>query len=260
MLACLPSPTLPWLDGRETRPIATQIAAETARRIATGAIEPGALLREVDLAAEHGASRTPAREAMLQLEAWRLVRLLPKKGALVSTPTAREREELLSVRAMLEEHAVSRIAPDETRRSSLVAALAPVPAARCAMTCGSPRCGIPSSRGSCCRPRRGCSPPPGVAYAILPATVEAQIGDSATIYATGLTVLTLGIGAIAQGTVGLIDRLTRGRALVVGLSGMSAGMILAAVAWGLRRPRPTPTADAVEDELVDPEVASVAAS
>ena len=56
----------------------------------------------------------------------------------------------------------------------------------------------------------------GVAYAILPATVEEQLGDAATIYATGLTVLTLGIGAVAQGAVGLIDRLTRGRALVVG--------------------------------------------
>src|SRR5699024_1397977 len=41
----------------------------------------------------------------------------------------------------------------------------------------------------------------GVAYAILPKTVEAQVGDAATIYATGLTVLTLGIGALAQGTV-----------------------------------------------------------
>ena len=76
----------------------------------------------------------------------------------------------------------------------------------------------------------------GVAYAILPATVEQQIGDAATIYATGLTVLTLGIGAIAQGTVGLIDRLTRGRALVVGMAGMSAGMILAAIAADLRHP------------------------
>ncbi len=76
----------------------------------------------------------------------------------------------------------------------------------------------------------------GVAYAILPATVEEQIGDAATIYATGLTVLTLGIGALAQGMVGLIDRLTRGRALVVGMAGMSAGMILAAVAADLRHP------------------------
>ena len=124
------SPTLPWLDDRENRPIATQIAASTARQIAEGAIEPGELLREVELAAEHGASRTPAREAMLQLETWGLVRLLPKKGALVTTPTEREREELLSVRAMLEGHAVSRIAPDETRRASLLAALAPVLAAQ----------------------------------------------------------------------------------------------------------------------------------
>ena len=76
----------------------------------------------------------------------------------------------------------------------------------------------------------------GVAYAILPATVEEQLGDAATIYATGLTVLTLGIGAVAQGAVGLIDRLTRGRALVVGMAGMSAGMILAAVAADLRHP------------------------
>ena len=120
------SPTLPWLDDRENRPIATQIAAATARRISEGAIEPGALLRAVDVAVEHGASRTPAREG--------LVRLLPKKGAQVTTPTAREREELLSVRAMLEGHAVSRIAPDETRRTSLVEALAPVLTAQEAAT------------------------------------------------------------------------------------------------------------------------------
>ena len=74
------SPTLPWLDTSENLPIAAQIAARTARRITEGAIEPGELLREVDLAAEHGASRTPAREAMLQLETWGLVRLLPKIG------------------------------------------------------------------------------------------------------------------------------------------------------------------------------------
>nr|WP_281065061.1 MFS transporter [Brachybacterium sacelli] len=76
----------------------------------------------------------------------------------------------------------------------------------------------------------------GVAYAILPSTVEDRIGSAATIYATGLTVLTLGIGALAQGTVGLLNRLTRGRALLVGMSGMTAGMILAAVASDLGSP------------------------
>ena len=76
----------------------------------------------------------------------------------------------------------------------------------------------------------------GVAYAILPSTVEDRIGDSATIYATALTVLTLGVGALAQGTVGLLNRLTRGRALLVGMSGMTVGMILAAVASDLHSP------------------------
>src|SRR5699024_12605542 len=100
-----------------------------AERVAEGGIAPRGLLGEADLAAEHGASRTPAREAMLQLETWGLGRLIPKKGALVTTPTAREREELLSVRAMLEGHAVSRIVPVEPRREALLAALAAVVAA-----------------------------------------------------------------------------------------------------------------------------------
>src|SRR5699024_12660440 len=47
ILVRMPSPTLFWLDDRENRPIATQIAAATAQRIADGGIEPGALLREV---------------------------------------------------------------------------------------------------------------------------------------------------------------------------------------------------------------------
>ncbi|MGO1283676.1 MAG: MFS transporter [Brachybacterium sp.] len=76
----------------------------------------------------------------------------------------------------------------------------------------------------------------GVAYAILPKTVEAQTGEAATIYATGLTVLTLGVGALAQGAVGFLDRLTRGRALVVGMAGMCAGMGLSVLAAHLRDP------------------------
>jgi DNA-binding GntR family transcriptional regulator len=63
---------------------------------------------------------------MLQLESWGLVRLIPKKGALVTMPTTRERDELLSVRAMLEGHAVARIVPDQGRREGLLEALDPV--------------------------------------------------------------------------------------------------------------------------------------
>ncbi|WP_423464167.1 MFS transporter [Promicromonospora sp. MS192] len=70
----------------------------------------------------------------------------------------------------------------------------------------------------------------GVAYAIMPAVVEHRLGPWATLYATGLTVVTLGTGAVTQTTVGFLNRVTHGHALVVGLAGMTAGMVLAAVA------------------------------
>lgn len=93
---------LPWTDPSPAATLARRAAAEAARRIVEGELEAGELLRESDLATATGVSRTPAREAMLQLERWGLVRLLPKKGALVTAVTPRERAELLAVRTMLE--------------------------------------------------------------------------------------------------------------------------------------------------------------
>ena len=98
--------TLPWQCTDDASPIASQMASWAAREIIEGRFEPGTLLTEADLAEAQKASRTPAREAMLQLERWRLVRLVPKKGALVTTVTSRERRELLAVRAMFEIDAV----------------------------------------------------------------------------------------------------------------------------------------------------------
>ncbi|GGO63613.1 MFS transporter [Microbacterium nanhaiense] len=69
----------------------------------------------------------------------------------------------------------------------------------------------------------------GVAYAIMPSVVEHRLGAHATLYATALTVVTLGVGAVFQTLVPWLNRVTRGRALIVGLSGMTAGVILAAV-------------------------------
>src|SRR5690625_7883968 len=75
------------------------MAAWAAREIIERRFEPGELLTEADLAEAQKASRTPAREAMLQLERWRLVRLVPKKGAIVTTVTSCERRDLLAVRS-----------------------------------------------------------------------------------------------------------------------------------------------------------------
>lgn len=69
----------------------------------------------------------------------------------------------------------------------------------------------------------------GVAYAIMPAVVEHRLGDQATLYATVLTLLTLGSGAVAQPFVPRLNRATGGRALAVGLALMTLGMLLAVV-------------------------------
>lgn len=76
----------------------------------------------------------------------------------------------------------------------------------------------------------------GVAYAIMPAVVQERLGDWTTLYATVLTVLTLGTGAVVQNLVPAIDRMTRGRSLAVGLSLMAAGMVLAVVAGSQGNP------------------------
>ncbi|MBM6590606.1 GntR family transcriptional regulator [Brevibacterium sp. RIT 803] len=104
--------TLPWETTDDASPIAARMAAWAAREIIEQRYEPGQLLTEAELAEAQRASRTPAREAMLQLERWRLVRLVPKKGAIVTTVTRQERRDLLAVRAMFETDAVQALTLD----------------------------------------------------------------------------------------------------------------------------------------------------
>ncbi|WP_268742099.1 GntR family transcriptional regulator [Nocardiopsis dassonvillei] len=103
-------PALPWERPDDRSPLSHRLAADTARAVIERRHPAGTLLTETDLAAAHGASRTPAREAMLRLHSWGLVRLLPKKGAIVSEATPRERRDLLALRAMLEVEAVRTLA------------------------------------------------------------------------------------------------------------------------------------------------------
>jgi DNA-binding GntR family transcriptional regulator len=67
-----------------------------------GCLNPGDVLDEGDLAARHGVSRTPVREAILYLEALGLVRRLPRKGATIFRPTLEEFLAILEVHARLE--------------------------------------------------------------------------------------------------------------------------------------------------------------
>ncbi|HSP75901.1 MAG TPA: MFS transporter [Cryobacterium sp.] len=64
----------------------------------------------------------------------------------------------------------------------------------------------------------------GLAYAIMPTLVKDQLGDLNLAYATLLTVVTLGTGALVQPQVARINRITGGRALTVGMSVMLVGV------------------------------------
>ncbi|GAA4305042.1 GntR family transcriptional regulator [Streptomyces venetus] len=69
----------------------------------------GAFLSEQELADRVGVSRTPVREALLQLAAEDLVELVPKRGARVSPLTGREIRELMELRGVVERYAAQQL-------------------------------------------------------------------------------------------------------------------------------------------------------
>lgn len=70
--------------------------------IDTGRLNPGDEIEEAALVQHFGVSRTPVREALMQIEATGLVRRLPRKGAVVFKPTLEEFLAILEVHAKLE--------------------------------------------------------------------------------------------------------------------------------------------------------------
>jgi DNA-binding GntR family transcriptional regulator len=92
-----------------TSPLARRVVTTLFQQIVTGVRAPGDLLTELEIAASEGVSRTPAREALLQLEAVGLIRLMPKKGAVVTQIDTEQANDLLAVRAMFETAAVRQL-------------------------------------------------------------------------------------------------------------------------------------------------------
>ncbi|MDT8345301.1 MAG: GntR family transcriptional regulator [Thermohalobaculum sp.] len=70
--------------------------------ILTGELGPGSRLDEVSLATRFGVSRTPIREALLQLASSGLVVLRPRRGAVVAEIGPRRMVEMFEVMAELE--------------------------------------------------------------------------------------------------------------------------------------------------------------
>jgi DNA-binding GntR family transcriptional regulator len=96
---------------------AKELAYEHLRAtIAEMHLPEGQFLREEDVAAELGISRTPVREAFLRLQAESLLQLVPNKGAFVPPITERETEQLIECRDLLETHAAPAVIRNASER------------------------------------------------------------------------------------------------------------------------------------------------
>ncbi len=81
----------------------TEQAADAIRsRIVGGQFEFGEALSEIALANELGVSKTPVREAFLQLKNEGLVDILPQRGTFVFRMTTEQLRQLLEMREVLE--------------------------------------------------------------------------------------------------------------------------------------------------------------
>lgn len=97
---------------------------EIENGIVTGTLSPGERLDEVQLASRFGVSRTPIREALMQLGAIGLVEIRPRRGAVVVNPGPNRIYEMFEVMAELEGMAGSLAARRYTEedRAKLLAA------------------------------------------------------------------------------------------------------------------------------------------
>jgi DNA-binding GntR family transcriptional regulator len=83
-------------------PIRQQVVKALRNAIMAGDLEPGKRLVEKDLCDMLGASRPPVREALRELEAEGLIRIVPNRGAEVATLDVKTAESIYQVRGVLE--------------------------------------------------------------------------------------------------------------------------------------------------------------
>ncbi|MFH8991807.1 GntR family transcriptional regulator [Streptomyces sp. NPDC017940] len=106
-------PTAPHASPKSLKqpPAAERVYAHVKEGVLARRYEGGTLLTEGELAEAVGVSRTPVREALLKLEVEGLLRLYPKKGALVLPVSAQEIADVVETRLLVETHSVRKAVP-----------------------------------------------------------------------------------------------------------------------------------------------------
>jgi DNA-binding GntR family transcriptional regulator len=97
----------------------------TRERIFGGTFVGGEMISEGDVAEALGISRTPVREAFLRLSSEGVLRLFPKRGAVVVPVTESDTRDILEARLVIEPWAVVRAAsrPDRARLTDTLTGL-----------------------------------------------------------------------------------------------------------------------------------------
>jgi len=94
------------------------------RAIRDGIVVPGQVYSELQLARQLGVSRTPVREALIELAREGAVDKLPQRGFRVRTVEQPERREVFRLRTLIESYVVGQLAktatPDDVRRLSAI--------------------------------------------------------------------------------------------------------------------------------------------
>jgi len=93
------------------RTLSAAIVDQLRQSILDGTHPAGAQLRQDALGEAYGVSRIPVREALFQLEAEGLVRIVPQKGAIVSELSLEEINDVFDLRRILEPRMLAQSAP-----------------------------------------------------------------------------------------------------------------------------------------------------
>lgn len=93
------------------RTLSSAIAERLRQEILDGTHASGAQLRQDALAGAYGVSRIPVREALFQLEAEGLVQIVAHKGAIVTTLSPDEINDVFDLRELLEPRLFERSIP-----------------------------------------------------------------------------------------------------------------------------------------------------
>ncbi len=98
------------------RTLSAAIVDQLRQSILDGTYPAGSQLRQDALGDAYGVSRIPVREALFQLEAEGLVRIVPQKGAIVSELSLDEINDVFDLRGIMEPRLLAQSAPHFTEQ------------------------------------------------------------------------------------------------------------------------------------------------